>query len=140
MLQLFQNLLTNYLNINPPVINGDGSYSRDFTHISNVLHMNLLAMNIKNKNALNCVYNTALGDRTTILELFSMIKNNLIKYDPDIKKINPIYGPVRSGDVPHSQASVDKAKKLLKYTPVTRIDEGIKKTVDWFFKKYKLQE
>lgn len=123
-----------------PVINGDGSYSRDFTHISNVLHMNMLAMNTKNKNALNCIYNTALGDRTTILELYSMIKNNLIKYDPDIKKINPIFGPVRSGDVPHSQASIDKAKKLLKYIPVTRIDEGIKKTVDWFFKKYKLQE
>ena len=116
-----------------PVINGDGSYSRDFTHISNVLHMNMLAMNTKNKNALNCVFNTALGDRTTILELFSLIKNNLIKYDPDIKKINPIYGPERSGDVPHSQASIDKAKKLLKNVPVTRIDEGTKKTIEWFW-------
>ena len=61
-----------------------------------------------------------------------MIKNNLIKYDPDIKKINPIYGPERSGDVPHSQASIDKAKKLLKYVPVTRIDEGIKKLLSGF--------
>lgn len=123
-----------------PVINGDGNYSRDFTHVSNVLYMNMLAMTTKNKNAINCVYNTALGDRTTILELFNLIKKNLIQYDSNIEKINPIFGPLRTGDVPHSQASIDKAKKLLKYIPVTRIDEGIKKTVDWFFKKYKLQE
>ena len=100
----------------------------------------MLAMTTKNKNAINCVYNTALGDRTTILELFNLIKKNLIQYDSNIEKINPIFGPLRTGDVPHSQASIDKAKKLLKYIPVTRIDEGIKKTVDWFFKKYKLQE
>ena len=119
-----------------PVINGDGSYSRDFTHISNVLQMNVLAMTEKNKNAINSVYNTALGDRTTILELFNLIKKYLIQYDSKIEKINPIFGPVRAGDVPHSQASVDKAKKLLNYIPKTHINEGIKQTVDWFFKEY----
>lgn len=123
-----------------PVINGDGTYSRDFTHVSNVLHMNMLAITVDNKNALNSVYNTALGDRTTILELFSLIKKHLVQYDSKIEKINPIFGPLRSGDVPHSQASIEKAKKLLKYFPKTYIDEGIKKTVDWFFKKHKLQE
>jgi len=123
-----------------PVINGDGTYSRDFTHVSNVLHMNMLAITVDNKNALNSVYNTALGDRTTILELFSLIKKHLVQYDSKIEKINPIFGPLRSGDVDHSQASIEKAKKLLKYFPKTYIDEGIKKTVDWFFKKYKLQE
>lgn len=119
-----------------PVINGDGNYSRDFTHVSNVLYMNMLAMTTKNKNAINCVYNTALGDRTTILELFNLIKKNLIQYDSNIEKINPIFGPLRTGDVPHSQASIDKAKKLLKYLPKTYIEEGIKKTVDWFYKEY----
>ena len=119
-----------------PVINGDGSYSRDFTHISNVLQMNVLAMTEKNKNAINSVYNTALGDRTTILELFNLIKKYLIQYDSKIEKINPIFGPVRAGDVPHSQASVYKAKKLLNYIPKTHINEGIKQTVDWFFKEY----
>lgn len=119
-----------------PVINGDGKYSRDFTHINNVIHMNMLAITTKNQEALNNVYNTALGDRTTILELFNLIKKNLIKYDSNVEKIKPIFGPIRSGDVPHSQASIERAKKLLKYLPQTYIDEGIENTVDWFYKEH----
>jgi len=118
-----------------PVINGDGKYSRDFTHINNVIHMNMLAITTKNKEALNNVYNTALGDRTSILELFNLIKKNLIKYDSNVEMIKPIFGPIRSGDVPHSQASIERAKKLLEYLPKTYIDEGIEKTVDWFYKE-----
>ena len=120
-----------------PVINGDGNYSRDFTHIDNVVLMNMLAITTNNHKALNQVYNTALGDRTTILELFDLIKKNLVKYNSKIQNINPIFGPVRSGDVPHSQASIQKAKVLLNYNPKIRIEEGIKLTVDWFFKNSK---
>ena len=98
--------------------------------------MNMLAITTKNQEALNNVYNTALGDRTTILELFNLIKKNLIKYDSNVEKIKPIFGPIRSGDVPHSQASIERAKKLLKYLPQTYIDEGIENTVDWFYKEH----
>ena len=124
------------INYEQPIINGDGDYSRDFTHINNVIIMNMLALTTENKKALNQVYNTALGDRTTILELFNLIKINLTKFDSKIKGIYPIFGPTRSGDVPHSQASIEKAETLLNYKPTTRIEEGIKKTVDWFYLKY----
>ena len=124
------------INYEHPIINGDGDYSRDFTHINNVIIMNMLALTTENKKALNQVYNTALGDRTTILELFNLIKINLTKFDSKIKGIYPIFGPTRSGDVPHSQASIEKAETLLNYKPTTRIEEGIKKTVDWFYLKY----
>ena len=124
------------INYEQPIINGDGDYSRDFTHINKVIIMNMLALTTENKKALNQVYNTALGDRTTILELFNLIKINLTKFDSKIKGIYPIFGPTRSGDVPHSQASIEKAETLLNYKPTTRIEEGIKKTVDWFYLKY----
>tara|TARA_Y100001958_G_C21236945_1_gene563616 strand:+ start:366 stop:1358 length:993 start_codon:yes stop_codon:yes gene_type:complete len=124
------------INYEQPIINGDGDYSRDFTHINNVIIMNMLALTTENKKALNQVYNTALGDRTTILELFNLIKINLSKFDSKIEGIVPIFGPIRSGDVPHSQASIEKANTLLNYKPITRIEEGIKKTVDWFYSKY----
>ena len=95
------------------MINGDGSYSRDFTYIDNVILMNLLALSTVNKSALNQIYNTAVGDRTTLVQLVHSLKKYLAKFDPTIANVQVIHGPKRFGDIPHSQASVEKAVKLL---------------------------
>jgi UDP-N-acetylglucosamine 4-epimerase len=116
-----------------PVINGDGSYSRDYTHIDNVVQMNLLAITTQNKQALNQVYNTAVGDRTTLVQLTDLLKKYLSKYDPKIAQVNIVHGPNRKGDIPHSLASVDKAKHLLDYNPTHGIAQGIEEAVDWYW-------
>ncbi|MGB2153715.1 MAG: SDR family oxidoreductase, partial [Flavobacteriaceae bacterium] len=100
-----------------PVINGDGSYSRDFTYIDNVLQMNYLAATTSNENAFNQVYNTAVGGRISILEMTTQLIYGLKKLDPGLSKIKIEFGPERLGDVSHSQASIDKAKRLLGYQP-----------------------
>jgi len=120
-----------------PLINGDGTYSRDFTYIDNVIQMNLLAMSTENSEAVNEVYNTAVGDRTNLVELTQLLKKHLSEYDPEIAKIEVKHGPNRPGDIPHSLASVEKAKKLLKYNPQFRIDAGLKEAVDWYWKNLK---
>ena len=117
-----------------PVINGDGKYSRDFTYIDNVLQMNHLAMTTQNPEAVNQVYNTAVGDRITIKEMAETIKLGLTAYDPKIEHINIQFGPVRAGDVPHSQASIEKAKKLLNYQPTHNFKQGIEASLAWYFK------
>ena len=117
-----------------PVINGDGTYSRDFTYIDNVLQMNHLAISTENEQALNQVYNTAVGDRTTLLELTQLLKKHLTKYNNKIADIEITHGPKRIGDIPHSLASVDKAKNLLGYKPSHTIEDGIKEAVDWYWK------
>lgn len=116
-----------------PVINGDGSYSRDFTYIDNVVQMNLLAITTQNKQALNQVYNTAVGDRTTLVQLTDLLKKYLSKYDPKIAQVNIEHGPNRKGDIPHSLASVDKAKRLLDYNPTHGIAQGIEEAVEWYW-------
>ena len=121
------------MNHNSPTINGDGTFSRDFTHIDNVVNMNLLAITSKNKASINQVYNTAVGERTSILNLFHILRENLKIYDPYISKVEPIFGAIRPGDVPHSLASIDKAKNLLDYNPLVKTSEGLKLTVDWFY-------
>jgi UDP-N-acetylglucosamine 4-epimerase len=98
-------------------INGDGNYSRDFTYIENVIQMNELAMTTENSAALNTVYNTAFGDRNTLNDLVNYLKEYLAKYDPAIADAEVAYGPNRVGDIPHSLASIAKAKELLKYNP-----------------------
>ncbi|WP_010178396.1 SDR family oxidoreductase [Aquimarina agarilytica] len=120
-----------------PVINGDGSYSRDFTYIDNVIQMNMLAMASDNSEALNNVYNTAFGERTTLNELTSLLKENLSMYDPKIAGVEIKFGPERRGDVPHSLASVDKAKSLLNYDPKFDIKSGLKEAVDWYWENLK---
>jgi UDP-N-acetylglucosamine/UDP-N-acetylgalactosamine 4-epimerase len=122
------------MNHESPVINGDGTYSRDFTYIDNVIQMNLLALTTNREEALNEVYNTAVGDRTNLLELTSLLKKYLAEYDPEIADIEIKHGPNRAGDIPHSLASVEKAKGLLGYQPTHRIDEGIKVAVNWYWK------
>lgn len=116
-----------------PVINGDGSYSRDFTYIDNVVQMNLLAITTTNKAALNQVYNTAVGDRTTLVQLTDLLKKYLSEYDEKISEIEIVHGPNRKGDIPHSLASVEKAEKLLNYRPTHDIDAGIKEAVEWYW-------
>ena len=98
-----------------PVINGDGTYSRDFTYIDNVIQMNLLALTTDNKEALNQVYNTAVGDRTNLKELTQLLKKYLSEYDPKIAEVEVKHGPNRAGDIPHSLASIEKAQRLLDY-------------------------
>ncbi|TVZ47792.1 SDR family oxidoreductase [Olleya sp. Hel_I_94] len=126
-----------FINHQSPVINGDGSYSRDFTYIDNVVQMNLLAITTQNKQALNQVYNTAVGDRTTLVQLTDLLKKYLSKYDPKIAQVNIVHGPNRKGDIPHSLASVDKAKRLLDYNPTHGIAQGIEEAVDWYWENLK---
>lgn len=116
-----------------PVINGTGDFSRDFTYIDNVIQMNALALTTRNPEALNTVYNTAVGDRTTLNQLFERLKEYLSAYDPRIGDLEPIYGPERKGDIPHSLASIDKARNLLGYAPSHRFAEGLKEAVDWYW-------
>src|SRR5690554_4470066 len=116
-----------------PVINGDGSYSRDFTYIDNVVQMNLLAITTSNKAALNQVYNTAVGGRTTLVQLTDLLKKYLSVYDAKISGVEVVHGPNRKGDIPHSLASVEKAEKLLNYRPTHDIDAGIKEAVEWYW-------
>ena len=120
-----------------PVINGDGSYSRDFTYIDNVIQMNLLAIISNNEKAVNTVYNVAYGERTNLNELVSLLKKYLAEFDPKIAHVETIYGPNRQGDVPHSLASIDKAKNLLGYDPQFNIDSGIKEAVQWYWSNLK---
>ncbi|PHN93349.1 LPS biosynthesis protein WbpP [Maribacter sp. 6B07] len=120
-----------------PVINGDGSFSRDFTYIDNVIQMNIRAIVCDNQNAMNTVYNTAYGERTNLNELTELLKEYLGEFDPKIKEVKNVYGPTRAGDVPHSLASVDKAKTLLHYDPQYDIKTGLKEAVKWYWKNLK---
>jgi len=120
-----------------PVINGDGNYSRDFTYIDNVIQMNELAMTTTNPQAVNTVYNTAYGDRTTLNDLVQYLREYLSEYDPKIKGITPIHGPYRAGDIPHSLASIEKAKNLLGYNPQFSMQQGLKEAVKWYWENLK---
>ncbi|WP_294504262.1 SDR family oxidoreductase [uncultured Victivallis sp.] len=116
-----------------PVINGDGSYSRDFTYVDNVIQANELALLTENPEAVNQVYNIAFGERTTLNELFICLRENLSKFDPGISGIEPIYGPNRAGDIPHSLACIDKAAKLLGYAPKFNVRQGLKAATEWYY-------
>ena len=121
------------MNHESPTINGDGSFSRDFTYIDNVILMNVLCMTTENKEALNQIYNTACGERTTLIQLVDYLKKYLSKYDSKISNIEVEYGSNRKGDVPHSLASVDKARNSLNYNPTHNITKGIQDAVSWYF-------
>jgi UDP-N-acetylglucosamine 4-epimerase len=112
----------------PPIINGEGDSSRDFTFVEDVVQANLLAMFADDPNALNQVYNIAKGGQTTLNELFDILK------EISGKSIDPVHGPERSGDIKHSLADVSKARRLLGYDPITSPAEGLRKTFDWYKK------
>ena len=116
-----------------PVINGNGEFSRDFTYIDNVIQANLLSMITNNKEAINTVYNVAFGERNTLKDLVELLKKQLTEFDSKIKDIQVIYGPNRVGDIPHSLASIDKAKNLLAYNPQFSLEKGLKEAVSWYW-------
>lgn len=126
-----------FMNYESPVINGDGNYSRDFTYIDNVIQMNELAMTTQNPEAINTVYNTAFGDRTTLTQLVRLLKEYLSVFDDKIGNVEVVHGPNRAGDIPHSLASIDKAKLLLGYKPQYSIQEGLKEAVTWYYNNLK---
>jgi UDP-N-acetylglucosamine/UDP-N-acetylgalactosamine 4-epimerase len=121
------------MNHEVPVVNGDGTISRDFTYIDNVIQVNHLAAVVEKKEALNQVYNVAHGDRTSLNQLYMTIRNLAGEYDKEILKIEPVHGPVRGGDIPHSQASIEKAKRLLGYSPLLNVKEGLHEAFKWYW-------
>jgi UDP-N-acetylglucosamine 4-epimerase len=121
------------MQLESPQINGDGNYSRDFTYIDNVIQMNELAISTENVAAVNTIYNTAYGDRNTLNDLIIYLKEFLAKYDERIANVEVVYGPNRVGDIPHSLASIAKAKELLGYDPRYSLQEGLKEAVDWYW-------
>lgn len=121
------------MNHRSPVINGSGDYSRDFTYIDNVVQMNKLAMLTEDPTAINTVYNTAVGDRTTLIEMVHLLKEFLSEYDETISNVEVLHGPYRAGDIPHSLASIEKAKNLLGYKPTHKFKAGLKEAVDWYW-------
>ena len=128
------------LNKKDVYINGDGKTSRDFCYIDNAVQMNLLAATTQNEEALNEVYNVALNDRTSLNELYQMIEERLVQSIQGLEKKKPIYREFRSGDVRHSQASIEKAQELLDYQPKYRISEGMDKVIDWYVNNNKSKQ
>lgn len=121
-----------------PNINGDGEYSRDFTYIDNVIQMNDLALQAEpGSDAVNQIYNTAYGERTTLNQLVEYLKLYLSEYDAEIANVEPTHGPNRVGDIPHSLACVDKAKQLLGYDPQFSMKRGLKEACGWYWKNLK---
>jgi UDP-N-acetylglucosamine/UDP-N-acetylgalactosamine 4-epimerase len=136
------------LNGESPIINGDGSYSRDFTYIDNVIHANERAALIQKEKyfsnlkkyfgeysseAVYEVFNVAFGGNTTLNELFEYMKSNLLKYSTEIEQIKPLYGPNRIGDIPHSLASIDKCKNILDYHPQYDAEKGFELVCEWYY-------
>jgi len=110
----------------PPVINGDGSHSRDFTYVDNAVQANILALFTNNKEAINQVYNIACGYQTSLLKLFNSLKKETNS------SLQPIHGPERKGDVKHSLADIQKAQRLLGYKVTVPVEEGLQRTFKWY--------
>lgn len=136
-----------------PYINGDGSYSRDFTYIDNVIQANELAlktpkeviiqraalynMNLPANAPIDLVFNVAYGGNTTLLDLFYCLRENLSYYDAAIANINPVFRQPRQGDIPHSQASILKANRILGYTPEYDAQTGFRQACEWYWNNLK---
>ncbi|MES2812645.1 MAG: SDR family oxidoreductase [Bacteroidota bacterium] len=126
-----------FMKYESPIINGDGNYSRDFTYINNVIQMNELAMLTQNPDAINTVFNTAYGDRTTLNQLIAVLQAELSQYDAKIAEVKIDYGPNRAGDIPHSLASIEKGKELLNYKPQYSLQQGLTEAVEWYWENLK---
>ncbi len=120
-----------------PEIYGDGLQSRDFTFVQNVVEINQKAALTENAEALNNVYNVAFGERITLIDLFNILKEYLSEYDSNIAAIEPVFTEPRMGDIPHSLASIDKARKLLAYNPQYDLRKGLKMAIDWYWNNLK---
>lgn len=141
------------INHQSPIINGDGSFSRDFTYIENVILANELAITTKKEDIISraklynislpteapidLVFNVACGGNTTLLELFETLKTNLSKYDSKIVEIKPVFVEKRKGDIPHSMASIEKAKRILNYNPLFTVEQGLTKACEWYWENLK---
>ena len=117
----------------PITINGDGEFSREYTYVDNVVHMNLLALETQNPAAINQIFNTACSEQTTLNQLVDYLKEFLSEYDAEIKNIEVIHGPNRLGDIPHSLASIEKARHLMGYEPAYCFRDGLKEAVKWYW-------
>jgi len=121
-----------FLNKESIYINGDGETSRDFCFIENTVQMNLLSATTDNPDAVNQVYNVAVGDRTSLNTLFDEIQKRLLTRVPSLTKVSPVYRDFRPGDVRHSQADISKAKQLIGYQPSHSISDGLEEAMDWY--------
>ena len=130
----FTKLLMNH---ESPVMNGDGTFSRDFTYIDNVIEMNIRSMLTENEEAINTVYNVAYGERTNLNELVAILKTELSQFDNEIANVEVKFGSKRAGDVPHSLASIDRAKSRVGYDPQFSIKDGLKEAMAWYWKNLK---
>jgi UDP-N-acetylglucosamine/UDP-N-acetylgalactosamine 4-epimerase len=122
-----------------PLIHGDGTSSRDFTYIDNIIQINHLAAITENSEAIGQVFNAAVGDRYDLNTLVKYLKNYLSEFDAEISKIPINYGPYRKGDIPHSLASIKKAENLLGYKPEYTLKDGLKLAVDWYWKNLSIK-
>jgi UDP-N-acetylglucosamine 4-epimerase len=120
-----------------PLIFGDGSQTRDFTYIENVVQANLKAAVAQNPEAYNTAYNVACGDRVTLNELYTFLRDGLAKFDPEIGAINPVYTDPRQGDIPHSLASIEKTARLLGYNPQFNLKQGLEHSLKWYWEHLK---
>jgi len=120
-----------------PMIFGDGSQTRDFTYIENVVQANLRAVVVTNPEAYNTAYNVAFGDRVTLNELYTFLRDGLAKFDPEIAKIDPVYTDPRQGDIPHSLASIAKTSRLLGYNPQFNLKQGLEHSIKWYWEHLK---
>lgn len=114
------------------VVNGDGATSRDFCYVENILQANILAATTENEDAVNTVYNIAVGERTTLLELYAMIRDRLIPFRPDLQGVEPHFGPFRPGDIRHSLADISKARQRLGYSPSHTVARGLDEAIRWY--------
>lgn len=120
-----------------PVINGDGTNSRDFTYIDNVIQMNHLAATTTNPEAINQIFNTAVGEKNDLNQMVALLKKYLSVFDLEIANVHVTHGPDRKGDIPHSLASIGKAEKILGYTREFTLEKGLKRAVEWYQKNLK---
>ncbi|MFK8060255.1 MAG: SDR family oxidoreductase [Polaribacter sp.] len=124
--------ISQFIDLKSPVINGDGSFTRDFTYIDNVVQANLLSI-IADDKAVNNVYNIACGGTSSLLDLTNFLKKLLVNKNKKIENIDITFGPNRSGDIPHSRADISKAKRILNYNPKISLEIGLEKSIDWYW-------
>jgi UDP-N-acetylglucosamine 4-epimerase len=120
----------------PPMINGDGETSRDFCYVANAVQANLLAATTADAAAVNQIYNVALNQRTTLNELFELLRAELALPMPSVARMHPVHGEFRAGDVRHSQADIGKARNLLGYAPEHALVDGLREAMPWYVARF----
>lgn len=124
--------ISSFIKNEPVYINGDGKTSRDFCYIDNVVQANILAATFKDRASVNQVYNIAVGDRTTLNELYAHLQKKLVAVFTHVNDSKPIYRDFRAGDVRHSLADISKAARMLGYCPKYKVDQGLELAMPWY--------